>query len=92
LVTRSLKIYVLNPNLQAGEKCPFWPPCGRSCNHWLFYIRFHKQGQFTKWNEERLWTKCRHKLVFSIFQRVMCSAKILLAMIVSEIDVISTPL
>jgi len=22
------------------------PPCERPCDHWLLYIRFHKQGQF----------------------------------------------
>jgi len=21
------------------------PPCKRPCDHWLFYVRFHKQGQ-----------------------------------------------
>jgi len=25
-------------------KCSFFSPCERPCDHWLFYIRFHKQG------------------------------------------------
>jgi len=35
--------WFLNPNFQGG-KCPFSPPRGRPCDHWLFYVRFHKQG------------------------------------------------
>jgi len=47
--------FILNPNFQAEGKCPFCPPCGRPCDHWLFYIRFHKQGQLIWWNEETFW-------------------------------------
>ena len=32
-----------NPNFQG--KTGISPPCERPCDHWLFYIRFHKQGQ-----------------------------------------------
>jgi len=32
-------------------KCPFCPSCGRPCDHWRFFIRFHKQGQLFQWKE-----------------------------------------
>ena len=38
------KYLVHIPNFQGGET-GICPPCERPCNHWLFYIRFHKQGQ-----------------------------------------------
>jgi len=28
-----------------GEQMPVLPPWGRPCDHWLFYVRFHKHGQ-----------------------------------------------
>jgi len=30
----------------------FFSPCRHTCDDWLFYIRFHKQGQLIAWNEE----------------------------------------
>jgi len=40
----SRNIWFLIP-ISMGGKCPFCPHCERQCDHWLFYIRFNKQGQ-----------------------------------------------
>jgi len=42
----SRNIWFLIPISRRGEN-PVLPPlpCWRPCDHWLFYIRFHKQGQ-----------------------------------------------
>jgi len=37
-------IWFLNPIAKEGANARFAPQCGRPCDHWLFYIRPHKQG------------------------------------------------
>jgi len=40
--SRNISFLIL---ISMAGKCPFCPSCERPCDHWLFYIRFHKQGQ-----------------------------------------------
>jgi len=42
----SRNIWFIIPISTRGANARFAPiPCGHPCDHWLFYIRLHKQGQ-----------------------------------------------
>ena len=34
---------------------PVLPPCGRPCDHWLLYIRLHKQASSSNEKKKRFW-------------------------------------